>query len=402
MTTHPQLLHGRPVRKVPWWLYGAIALVAIVALASAALFAVSFYYAGRLYDEAFRIQTGTNRTLTVLDVNGSRITFDTTRVGGSATVHRPGTWGIDGEHGRGQVGEIVADTPGSVVRGFQLIAGTIEVGDAVRFDTFVWRGNPLETRGIPFREVHYDSELGPLSAWHTEGWRNTWVILIHGKGASPDEALRILPVVHELGFPALGITYRNDPDAPRDLSNHYEYGRTEWRDVEAAVRFAMSGGAEEVVLYGFSMGGALSLSLLEHSDQSQSVAAIVLDAPMLSIEAAARDAAAEKGLPDLLTHLGLWIADWRYSIDWDAVDYRDQATDVRLPTLIRHGDADDRAPVEVSEQVAAENPTHITLVVFPGAGHVQSWNMYQERYEAEVRSFLEVLLTLDDRATATP
>jgi hypothetical protein len=44
------------------------------------------------------------------------------------------------------------------------------------------------------------------------------------------------------------MQYRNDADVPEDTSWRYQYGRTEWRDLEGAVQHALDHGATGVTL----------------------------------------------------------------------------------------------------------------------------------------------------------
>ena len=67
-------------------------------------------------------------------------------------------------------------------------------------------------------------------------------------------------------------------------------------------------------------------------------------------------------------------------------DLRDVLPDIDVPTLLLYGDADQRSPLAVAEDLHARIPGS-TLVVMPGVGH-QSNIEAAERFNAEVRSFL--------------
>ena len=105
----------------------------------------------------------------------------------------------------------------------------------------------------------------------TRGGGATWAIVVHGRGATRQEGLRILPTLTNLGMTAMVITYRNDRESIHDPNGQYGYGATEWPDLQAAVDYALAHGARDVVLYGYSLGGAITTSFLEHSDRASRV-----------------------------------------------------------------------------------------------------------------------------------
>jgi hypothetical protein len=222
-------------------------------------------------------------------------------------------------------------------------------------------------------------------------------VFVHGKGASRAEGLRALGPAVDAGLPSLLVTYRNDPEAPADASDRYGYGATEWRDLEAAVRYAVDSGARRVVLFGASMGGAIVAGFLERSTEAEVVSGVVLDAPMLDLAATVEHGAAQRdlpvvgGVPDVLTGTARWIAGWRYDLDWAAVDHL-PADWLEVPALVFHGTEDDLVPLSTTEELAADRPDLVTAVRVEGAGHVRAWNADPAAYERGVTRFLDCVL----------
>jgi uncharacterized protein len=309
----------------------------------------------------------------------------------------PGTWGLRWPAGYGRLGAIRALGADRVERVFSRLEGTPpRVGERSAVDGHAWPADPALAAGRPAREVTYPSPLGPAPAWLVGGRRDTWVILVHGYNAARTETLRTLATVTRLGYPALAVSYRNDPGAPHSPDGLRRWGATEWRDLEAATRYAVGHGAGGVVLAGFSMGGAVVTSFLLSSPLAARVRGVVLDAPALDLGAVIDRGAVDRDLPVLgtpvppaLTEVAKGIAGLRWHLDWGQLDYVDRAGRLATPMLVFHQTGDPTVPVAISEALAAARPDLVTLERFGGDGHGQSWNVDRPRYERALRAFLE-------------
>ncbi|MBM3696742.1 MAG: alpha/beta hydrolase, partial [Actinobacteria bacterium] len=303
--------------------------------------------------------------------------------------------GVVWEGGYGQAHAVLSRAEGSITREFASLTGVPEVGSLVALDSFAFPNDPAAV-GIDWEVVTYASGLGDAEAWLVPGERSTWAVFVHGRGANPGEGLRALPAFSAAGFPALLITYRNDSGAPEVGGRLARFGATEWEDLEGAVRFVLARGADDVVLVGYSMGGAIVASFLLRSDLASEVEAAVLEAPALAlgdmIDARAGDTTLPLipvRVPIVLTAAAKQIASWRFGVNWGELDYVARAPEFTTPMLIIHGTADDTVPFAVSAEFAsAASPGLVTLVPFDGAGHVRAWNVDRERYEAVLGQFL--------------
>lgn len=206
----------------------------------------------------------------------------------------------------------------------------------------------------------------------------------------------MLSTYREAGLTSLVVDYRNDPDAPSDPSGLYRFGTTEWRDIEAAVEYAVSQGAESVVLVGYSTGAALDLAFLENSNTADVVTAMVLDAPNIDMAETVKWEASKRNIPGTsfpvpgsLTAVAMLFADLRWDVGWDQIDYASRSAEiVDVPTLVFHGLEDDRVPIEVSTRFRDGAPELIELHQVPYAGHVTSWNVDPHSYETILARFL--------------
>ncbi|TMQ72044.1 MAG: lysophospholipase, partial [Candidatus Eisenbacteria bacterium] len=232
------------------------------------------------------------------------------------------------------------------------------------------------------------ARVGPLPAWLLHGRDSTWAIFVHGRAATRAEVLRMIPSYRALGLPCLVITYRNDRGAPRLGNGSYRLGVTEWRDLEDAVRNARSHGARDVVLVGCSMGGSIVAQFLRHSADTTLTRAAVLDAPALDWNALFAMASRERHVPLIVTDLGELIASLRTGLRWSEVTQIPHAREFSTPMLIFHGDADETAPVEVSERFAALRADLVTFHEIHGAGHVESSNVDPQWYAATLERWL--------------
>lgn len=370
-------------------------LTAVVVVLVVLLLGGGWYFAGQIHADGLAVDPAyVGRDLDVTEVSSSSITL---RERGSRVddLHTTGVYGVQWASGFGQVSG-AAGQGREVTRGFRLLSGTLpSVGDRAGLTEDAFPDDPRVALGVTPQQVFYTSEAGTFPAWYVPGRSSTWVVLVHGKSASRTEMLRMMRVPVRLGLPSLDITYRNDATLPVDPSRRYQYGRTEWRDLDAAVAWARTRGAQHVVLVGASMGGAVVASFMERSPRASLVSGLVLDSPLLSFERAVDLGASQRDLPlvglplpSLLTWTAKQLASIRYGVDWHALDHLDDTSWVRVPTLLVHGTGDTTVPVAGSVDLAHARPGRVTFQLVKGVEHVEAWNHDPTGYEDEERRFL--------------
>ena len=290
---------------------------------------------------------------------------------------KDGIWGLVWEGGYAQVGRILRLGEEEVIREFHPInEQEPSLGEKVSLDSFSFPENPTVAFGIPFQEVTVSNSLGEFPAWFVAGPRSTWAVFVHGRGANRREALRMLPTMVEMGFPSLVITYRNDEGLPVSDSGFYDFGETEWQEVEAAAQYALDHGAKDLVLVGYSMGGAIATNFLYQSRLAASVRAVVLDSPILSFASLVDFAGRRRNLPWPVTPVAKAIAGWRFDVNWGRRDYLTHTDKLEVP-------------IGTSDRLAGLRPDLVTYVRIARATHVRAWNMGPDAYEEAVRGFLE-------------
>ena len=317
---------------------------------------------------------------------------------------QPGRYGLWFDEGQGhaRVGAIleVDQEAGRVRRVLEGVdAGELRVGHA-RWNQYYFVGDPQDSLGLPSRDVEISAEIGMLAAWEVpaaDGAADRWAILVHGRGAPRDECLRAVPVLHDLGFTALIPRYRNDIGAPPSSDGRYSLGLSEWRDLEAALLYAVDAGAKEIVLLGYSMGGAIVLQTLDRSWLSDRVSAVILDAPVIDWADVLRHHGAINKIPGPIGSLSRTLIGRRWArrlvgvhepIDVALTNWEHRAGELKHRTLLIHSLDDEFVPVGPSVSLAAKRPDLVRFEPWREARHTKEWNVDPERWNAVVRAFL--------------
>lgn len=258
-----------------------------------------------------------------------------------------------------------------------------------------------EELGLPVTSVEIGTELGQAPAWvfpAPEGaGEGRWVIQVHGWGATRQEGLRAVRVYHEAGFTCLLASYRNDGDAPESVDRRYGLGGTEWRDIEAAIDYAVEHGARSIVLMGWSMGGAVVLQTITRSRSLEKVTGIVLESPVIDWVDTLEYQGNLLRLPDVMTRAAMRLIESEWSgpitgqgapIDLRSMDFVARASELSLPMLILHSDDDGFVPSTGSRALAAARSDIVTLVSFDVALHTKLWNYDEAKWTAAIAGWL--------------
>jgi pimeloyl-ACP methyl ester carboxylesterase len=319
----------------------------------------------------------------------------TVRLSRTPDLNRPIPLGFAWPGGHARLGAILGGDRSTVTRAVTAVdRGTLRPGIKGYSLGRLFEGDPTTARGLPYTEVIIDSELGGLPAWFvppTAPAADTWVIMVHGWRSDRTDALRMLPALAAAGFPTLTVTYRNDAGAPPSHDRCYHLGATEWLDLAAAVSYAVERGARNVVLYGWSMGGAIVLNLLHRAAEAgvtDVIRAAVLDCPVVDWGETLRTHAKALNVPPPWTWTALRLVQRRLGAQLAELDQRRHTDELKVPVLM-YVDLDDTTVAPgPALQYAAARPDLVTLVETEDAGHCRAWNLDPDRYEAGVTAFL--------------
>ena len=245
--------------------------------------------------------------------------------------------------------------------------------------------------GLAYEDVTLTASDGlNLAAWYipNDVGRGT-VIYCHGhlnhKGQMLDQAV----FLHENGFRGVLFDFRRHGDSEGDLTT---FGYYEWRDAQAAIRYAVEERGEEgpVILWGISMGAATAL--LTASEESGIDAVIAESSFYAASETLRSDLSRMFGLPRVpFGFLTSTITELRVGIRIDDLDIGRAVSGLKdTSVLLVGGTADRRMPLANNERLYAQIPgAGKEIYVADGATHGDIWEMDREAYAAQVLAFLE-------------
>jgi hypothetical protein len=368
-----------------------------VALLVPALLAVGAALSFLVFGVARRVVTPMRRPVDtqILAVDTGAQTIELER---TVNTELPGRYGLftTGTYGYVKLGAVLSADATRVRR---KLLTKIETGARVdrgaAFSGFYY-ASPSELH-LPWQNVLIGSPAGPCPAWFFPGASSTWVIQVHGRGATRVECLRAVPVLNAAGFPNLVVSYRNDGEAPRSRAGAYALGASEWRDVDSAIAYALRHGAERVILMGWSMGGAVALQAAVGSRYRDRIVGLILESPVIDwrtvLRYQARIAGVRAPLPELAMSalqrpLTARISGADDAISFDRLDMVARAAELTAPMLILHSVDDGFVPIDSSSALKEARPDLVTMPEFSVARHTKIWNYDQEGWTRAITGWL--------------
>jgi len=211
------------------------------------------------------------------------------------------------------------------------------------------------------------------------------VILFHGHGNSKGRLIKHTEYFYKLGYSVLAIDFRAHGDSEGTTCT---VGYKEPEEVKLAFDFMKSEGFENIVLYGTSLGAA---SIIKAERDFQLPAhKLILEMPFGSLPQAVKGRMRIMGIPPtpLAQMLTFWggVEHGFWAFNLSPCDY---ATSIKCPVLLQWGDQDPRVTEEETQCIYGNIGSEKKLVVYKGAAHQSLYEFNPEKWESEVKGFLE-------------
>ncbi len=390
-------------------------LLILIALGGSGWFFSGVIYEGALnpeFNDSQNIGTAEDRVI-VLEVSNNSITLNIEEELWGPLLEK-GVYGIIGQNGDAVIGKIMS-TEGTIVKR-ELISlnGTIVEGDRIRGTSLVvrdenneykilgtsgWSGQasegvytPKSVSNLDYETIYYESNLGKFPAYLTNDGDDGIVIFVHGfRGDYSREVFAKMRAgeIVDMGYRSMIISYRNDKGLPKDPSGIFQYGTTEWQDIDAAINKALEF-TDNVVLFGTSGGGGPISSWLENVGDENKVKGIIYEAPVINFwkSVEVNGAARYPWVPKQLFGYFKIVTEVRYGVDFQKMDFTEAVINSDIPVLLFHGDDDEWVPVEMSDLIAESRVNNLTYIRYENVGHVTSWNADPDNYVYQLKTFL--------------
>ncbi|MCA0758666.1 alpha/beta fold hydrolase [Paenibacillus sp. N4] len=261
------------------------------------------------------------------------------------------------------------------------------------------KSNPQEAIGVAYENVVFPSKSGntTVSGWYipadTDGGEKAesqrTVVFSHGYGANREEnwvpMYELSKLLHGLNYNILMFDYGY---ASKEYKAPATGGLEESQQLLAAVDYVKSRGAEDIVVWGFSMGAGTAL---QAALQTGDIDAMILDSLFIPSSKALFDnlnqfvTLPNFSLPMIESLIPLWTGSSFGSIP--AQEVISHVYDI--PLFIMHGTNDVKAPYQTAEAVADSqgSPLSRTWIV-PEGQHEMLFRAHPTEYIQRAALFL--------------
>lgn len=223
---------------------------------------------------------------------------------------------------------------------------------------------------------------------------NRTVVFSHGYGANREETwvpmYDLAELLHGLHYNVFMFDYGYASSGKRTPATG---GQEESQQLLAAVQYARSQGAGEVVVWGFSMGAGTALQAALQTNGTDRIDAMLLDSLFLpssdsmynNVRQYLKDIPRYPSMP-LIT----WMLPFFTGVQLDHLPVKQvMQTDYKMPLFIMHGTDDAMASVSTAEAIASDQRNALSRSwVVQGGKHELLFRMHPKEYIQRAALFL--------------
>lgn len=254
--------------------------------------------------------------------------------------------------------------------------------------------NPLTAKGLDYESVSFSAADGHTSV---DGWyipashtSKRTIVFSHGYGANREEywvpMYDLASFAHRLDYNVIMFDYGFASELHRTKATG---GYLEKQQLLGAVELAKSRGADNIIVWGFSMGAgtALQAGLL-----TEDIDGMILDSTfLLEPDTLYHNLQTFINIPK---HPSLDIVRTMFPLVNGASLKEIPYTEIKsyqydIPTLFIHGTNDSKAPFTIAEGIAAnQDPSLSSAWIVPDAQHEMIYRTHSKEYLRKAASFL--------------
>lgn len=200
-----------------------------------------------------------------------------------------------------------------------------------------------------------------LKGWrcHASGNRRGTVVYLHGVADNRTSAVGVIQRFGPRGFDVVAYDSRAHGESGGEACT---YGFFEKQDLRRVLDTVEPG---PIVLVGTSLGAAVAL---QEAAEDRRVSAVVAAETFSDLRTVAVERAPFFFTPAIINR-AFQLAEQQGHFEVDAVSPAIAASEITVPVLLIHGEADTETPVEHSRRVFARLKGPKRLIVVPGARH---------------------------------
>lgn len=208
--------------------------------------------------------------------------------------------------------------------------------------------------------------------WIPAANRGKTLLYLHGNGGNIGSNVAYADRFHQLGLSVLLIDYRGYGQSEGRFPSEervYEDAQAAWNYLTQTRRIP----ARQIVLYGQSLGGAVSIEL---ATRYPDAAALIVESTFTSIQ----------GMVDRLSSYHFLPIHLILNQRFDSIA---KIRAIQIPVLLIHGTADATVPYDMSETLYAAAPQPKQLWIVPHATHYNVATLTGSTYLKVVQQFLD-------------